>query len=265
MTASILMSLLAFTQPTSAVLTTVSGADEFTKPDQLEFESEIEIRDDEQVPIESFNLVITTDDGETVTITFAPDGTVQSVDPAEGVVGTGDIRIDQLRESLTITPVESNDAFGYGYGYGVDERTGEAESFGYGYGYGYGDGQPVFRYAVSMNSTAFMHGDYSIQLSINTGDGETVFASNEKAFEVNRPGEDRGEGPPEDLPDQVPDHVEEIHDTIREFIDGSLDGSLGEAVRDIAGNNGDSEGNSGQANDKGPSDDRRDHRSQGRG
>lgn len=258
-TASILLSLLAFTQPTSAVLTTVSGPDEFTKPDKIEFDTAIEIREDERVPIESFNLVLTTDDGESVTITFAPDGTVQSITPADGTVGTGDIRIGQLRDSLEITRVESNADFGYGYGYGTDERTDESHAFGYGYGYGYGSAQPSFHYHVSMNSTAFQHGEYTAQLSVNTVDEDGLFASNEKSFEVSRPGADRGQGPPTDLPDQVPDHVEEIHDTIREHINGTLDGSLGEAVSDIAsgGSQADENGNSDESNGDGQADDRR--------
>lgn len=259
-TASILLSLLAFTQPTSAVMTTVSGPDEVTKPDTLEFDTAIEIREDERVPIESFNLVLTTDDGESATITFAPDGTVMSITPAEGTVGNGDIRIGQLRDSLEITPVESNADFGYGYGYGTDERTNESHSFGYGYGYGYGSAQPSFEYHVSMNSTAFQQGEYTAQLSVNADGEDGLFTSNEKSFEVSRPGADRGQGPPTDLPDQVPDHVEEIHDTIRKHINGTLDGSLGEAVSDIAsgGSQADENGTSSdESNGNGQADDRR--------
>lgn len=256
-TASILLSLLAFTQPTGAVLTTVSGPDEVTWPDRVEFDSSVEIREDEQVPIESFNLVLTTEDGGMVTITFAPDGTVQSIEPSDGVVGTGDVRIGQLRDSLEITPVESNADFGYGYGYGTDERTGESESFGYGYGYGYGGAQPSFGYAVSMNSTAFAQGDYTVQLSVNTEDGETLFASNEESFEVDRPGkEGRGQGPPDDLPDRAADKVEEIHDTIRQFVNGTLEGPLGESVSEVASGDNQADKHD-DADSEGQGDDRR--------
>lgn len=251
MTASILVSLLVFTQPTAAVLTTVSGPDEVQIPGPMEFETAVEIREDERVPIESFDLLIRTEDGGTVTITFAPDGTVQSIEPAEGTVGNGEIRVDQLRESLEITPVESNADFGYGYGSGTNERTGESRSFGYGYGYGYGGAQPSFEYRIAVNSTAFAQGEYTMQLRVNTDGEDGVFASNEKVFEIDEP----GEGPPDDLPEQASDRAHEVHDVIQEFRDGLTEGPLGQAIQDLAGNGNSADADE-ESNGNGQSDDR---------
>lgn len=185
MTVSILLSLLAFTQPTSAVLTTVSGTDEVTKPDTMEFETTVEIREDERIPIESFDLVLTTEDGETVTVTFTPDGTIQSIDPADGFVGEDDaINVTELERTIEITRADRNAGYGYGYRSGTDERTNEERSFGYGYGYGYGDGpQPSFGFDIQLDSAAFAPGEYTLHVSLNT-DGDDTFASNEKTFDV---------------------------------------------------------------------------------
>lgn len=198
LTAAILVSLFALSQPSSAVLTAVSGPEEVNRPDEVTLRSTVEIRDDERIPVESFVLTIETDDGESVAVTFAPDGTVETVTPAGGVVGEGEIRVDLLRRTLDITPVEQNAEFGYGFRSGTDERTGETREFGYGYGFT-GDGGPGFAFDVSMDSKALKQGDYTVSLAVNTGDGQRLFESNEKDLEVvlpsgGQPGDDADSG-----------------------------------------------------------------------
>jgi hypothetical protein len=51
-----------------------------------------------------------------VTITTDSDGTVLSVTPPRGVVGTGAIRVNRLSKTLDITVEELNAETGYGYG-----------------------------------------------------------------------------------------------------------------------------------------------------
>lgn len=192
-TASIVFSLVAFAQPSAAVLATVSGPDQVDKPDRMTFTTAIEIREDERIPVEGIDLVIATADGETATISFAPNGTVAAIDPAEGVVGQGEIKIDQLRERTEITALESGAEYGYGYRSAEDERTGETRSFGYGYGYGAGE----FAYEIELDSRAFKHGEYELHVSVDAG-GAT-FTSDATTFEVGPGG---GSGPGERGPDR---------------------------------------------------------------
>lgn len=184
MTASILISLLAFTQPTAAVLTTVSGPDEVRHAEPLSFNATVEVREDERIPIQRFNLTFTPADSTgAVTVTFSPDGTVESV-TARGDA-SDHVNTTLLEQSLEINPTNRNADFGYGYLSGTDERTGENRSFGYGYGYGYGDGtQPTYGFDFHLDSAAFAPGEYTVQISLQT-DGDTdAFASNAKSFEV---------------------------------------------------------------------------------
>ena len=185
-TALVVASLLAAAQPASAVAVSVDGPDEVRQTEEFTFTSTVEIRDGEQVPIESYTLHLTPEDGsgEAATVTFAPNGTVLGTTPAEGVVGDGRIRMDLLRETIAVTPVTQDAEYGYGYGYAVDERTGEEVEFGYGYGYGYGGDGGTFAFDIALDAQALKHGDYTARLSVNTAKGDDTFASNEQAFSV---------------------------------------------------------------------------------
>lgn len=205
LTATLLLSMLAFAQPTAAVLSTVDGSEQVRQPDRLAFDTAVEIREDERVPIEGFDLVFETEEGETVTVTVAPDGTVEAVD-ASG--GAGDrINVTRLERTLVVNRTDGNGDFGYGYLSGADERTGESRSFGYGYGYGYGYGvQPTFGFDVGVNSSAFEPGQYTLRLSVNTDGDDGAFASNDHSFEV--------------LPARVPAVVDVDPDTLQKGSNG---------------------------------------------
>ena len=196
LTASIILSLLVVAQPTGAVLTTVSGPQTVDKPGTIEVRTAVEIREDERIPIDGLVLEIATEDGDAVRVTFAPNGTVLAVDPPRGVVGEGEIRVNRLRKTLTVTPLGSAADYGYGDRSGTDERTDESRAFGYGYGYGYAGDESGLAYEIEMDSRAFKQGEYAVRLLVDTGDGEPAFASNEESIEVRLPtGVQPGERP----------------------------------------------------------------------
>lgn len=183
LTVILLLSMLVFAQPTAAVLSTVDGPDEVRQPDRVAFDTSVQIREDERVPIESFDLVIETEEGDTVTVTFAPDGTIESVQASGNA--SDRINVSMLEETLVVNRTDENADFGYGYLSGTNERTGENRSFGYGYGYGYGYGaQPTFGFDISFSSAAFEPGSYTARLSVNTDGEGDAFASNVHSFEV---------------------------------------------------------------------------------
>lgn len=182
----VLVGVLAFSQPTAAVLTTVSGPDQVSQSDEIAFETTVELREDERIPVESFDLTVAPNGtSRAVTVNFTPDGTVQSVDTSGGA--GDDINVSRLEQSLRIVRTDGNAEFGYGYRSGTDERTGENHTFGYGYGYGYSHGdaaQPSFGFDIQFDAAAFDPGAYTVQVSVNTGAETDMFASNVKAFEV---------------------------------------------------------------------------------
>ncbi|WP_255197776.1 hypothetical protein [Halorarius litoreus] len=194
---ALIVSLIAFAGASAAVETTVTGPDEVDRPDIVEFQSTLDIRDGEQVPIENFTLTIQPADSpeESVTVTFAPDGTVLGISPENGTVGQGEIRIEQLRESLDITLVEQTTDTGYGYSYGYDERRGDERVE---FGYGYGSTNGTFTYDIAFSSKALKHGSYELFLAVNTPSKTGQFQSNVEDFDVNVPSSvsppDRGEG-----------------------------------------------------------------------
>lgn len=185
---TLIVSLGAFAGTSAAVETTVDGPDTVERPGTATFDSSVTIRDGERVPVENLTLTLRTADDadERVTVTFTPNGTVESITPDEGVVGEGEIRVDQLRRSLEITPAQQNVGYGYGYGYGYDERTNDSRvDFGYGYGFAAnGSGDATLTYEISFDSTALKHGDYELFLSVNTEEERGLFQSNVGAFTV---------------------------------------------------------------------------------
>lgn len=184
MAASIVLSLLVFTQPTAAVLSTVEGPDQVRQSDELSFGATVELRQDERVPIEGYELTVSPNGtAGNVTVVFAPDGTVESVQ-ASGDAGER-INVSRLEETLVVARTAGNADFGYGYLSGTNERTGEERSFGYGYGYGYGDGtQPTYGFDIGVDASAFEPGNYTLRLSVATNGEDDAFASNPVAFEV---------------------------------------------------------------------------------
>ena len=180
----IVLLLVVLTQPTSAVLTTVSGPDEIDRGEEAAFSTTVEIREDERIPVEGFNVTLTPAESTgTVVVTFTTDGDVDEVH----VTGDADeyIDIDALTASIVLADVQRTADFGYGYLSGTDERTTDDHSFGYGYGYGYGydantDG--TFTFDVQFDSAALAPGDYTLQVNVNSG--ANVFASNEFTFSV---------------------------------------------------------------------------------
>lgn len=193
--AGIVVSVAAFAGSAAGVETAVEGPDEVTKPDDFTLTSSIDIRDGERVPVENYTLTVRPAGAEEgLRITFAPNGTIVGTDPEGGVVGEGQIKVEQLRKKAGITPVDRNGSYGYGYGYGYDERTGDTTEFGYGYGYA-GDGvQPTFTYDVELPSTAFKKGEYETFLTVNTGDETGLYQSNVQSFSVETRGDDRRKG-----------------------------------------------------------------------
>jgi len=194
---TLVVSLVAFTGTSAAVHTTVTGPSEVERPETVELHSTLTIDDGERVPVENFTLTVhpAGSPDESVRVTFAPDGTIQRVTPEGGVAGQGEIRIAQLRDSLSITLAERTAGVGYGYGYGYDERHGdEPVSLGYGYGSEAGD----FTYDVSFDSKALKHGSYEVSLAVNTPSKTGLFRSNVASFDVTVPSgvspPDRGEG-----------------------------------------------------------------------
>lgn len=199
-TAVLIGSLVAVATPSGAVETTLTGPEEVDRNERITTTATVDLKDGERIPIDAFVLTIRpagADEGESLAVTFAPNGTVLDVTPERGTINDGDIRIQQFVQKLTITPNSLDAPYGYGYRTGYDERDGDSREFGYGYGYGYGDGELAeFEYTISFPATAFDRGSYVGQLSVDTGD-EIAFSSDEFQFEVTRPNADKG-GPPDD-------------------------------------------------------------------
>lgn len=186
LTLGVVISLVAVAQPTAAVSTSVSGPDEVKKPETITFTTAVSIQDGERIPVENYTVTIGVADSpdESVSITFAPNGSVSAVSPSSGVIGDGEIRIDRLLETIEVVPVERGGEFGYGYGYGVDERTGERSEFGYGYGYG---GPATISFEITLDSNAFKQGNYDLRASVNTPERTGLYTSNVQPFEVTLP------------------------------------------------------------------------------
>ncbi|MFC7097680.1 hypothetical protein [Halobaculum marinum] len=235
MVSILITSVVAFAGTSAAVRTTVDGPDQVTKGDRVEFTSTADVRDDERVPVESLTLTIRPEDSpdEEVRVTVAPNGTVLSISPSTGVVGQGEIRIEQLRRSLDVAVSGTDGAYGYGYGYqgGIDERAGENGSDAtVGYGYGYGDTSITVEAAFS--SKALKHGNYEAFLTVNTGDERDQFRSNVESFEVLVPGNgsppDNGEGPDNRPGDDVNEASDDSEDDDSDEVDSDDEDSEGD-------------------------------------
>jgi len=175
--AAIALSVVAFAGAAAGVETTVEGPDEVTKPDDFTLTSSVSIESDEVVTIETYTLTLRPADGdESLEVTFAPNGTIVDTDPAEGVVGTGDIKVDQLREKADVEAVDRNGSSGYGYDYG-----------------GYG-AEPTFTYDVELPSTAFDRGEFEAFLTVNTENETGAHQSNVQTFTVQTNGDENGQG-----------------------------------------------------------------------
>lgn len=163
-TALIVTSLLAAAQPASAVQVAVDGPDEVQQTETVTFRSSVDMRDGENVSVESFTLTIQPEGEDTsaAEVTFAPDGTVLETAPETGVVGNGQIRMDLLRRTIDIEPV--NRSGGYGY---ADEGS--------------------YAFDIEIDAKALKHGDYTLQMGVNTAEGDNTFVSNTDEFSVVRP------------------------------------------------------------------------------
>lgn len=186
-TVVLLGSLVAVATPSAAVETTLTGPDEVERTDRVTTTATVDVVDGERIPIAGFVLTLRPHDGDELTVTFAPNGTVLDVTPERGTIDGGDVRIRQFVQSLTITPTAQRAPYGYGPRTGFDERRDESRNFGYGYGYGYGYGDvPEFEYRISFDATALDRGSFVGRLAVDTGD-ETAFRSDAFGFEVTRP------------------------------------------------------------------------------
>ena len=192
-TLSLLASLVAFATPTAAVSTTLLGPNEVEATDTVTLTATVDIESSERIPIEAFVLEFQPTEGasdSSVAVTFLANGTIVDVDPAEGVIGNGQIRIQTLRKTLAISPVARDATFARGERVADDPNTGE--EFDFGYGYGFADGSATdFQYEVMVDTHAFKQGGYTADLSVDTGT-ERAFASESLSFEVTAPS--RGNG-----------------------------------------------------------------------
>jgi len=185
LTVTIVLSLVVFAQPTTALQSAVTGPGQVTQHDPVELSVVVTSTADESVDVQNYTLTITPEGvGESVHITFDRDGTVLSVDPPRGVVGPGSIRVDRLRRDLAITAETSTNDSGYGYGYG------------------YGNAETTTAFSVVVPSAAFKHGTYTATASVNTAQSGAV-TSPEASFTVLNPA---GLAPPQN--DDHPTHTE---------------------------------------------------------
>lgn len=203
-TVSIVLSLLALAQPTTAALVTVTGPREVSRPDTFTVSTTVTIRSEERVGVDRFRLTLSPDgDDAEVTVVFDADGEILAVSPARGVVSRGGIRVSPLRRSLSITPQHPDGSVGYGYGYG----------------YGYGSGDRQFAFDVQLDSKAFEDGRYVISVAVD-GDADVVTAGQTTVSVVspstNRVSPTPPDGRPDRLPIEVPNDVKAaLHRLIR--------------------------------------------------
>ena len=170
--AAILLLVLVGVQPTSAVAATIDGPNEVSKTDMVRFAASVDVKTAD-ARLDSLTLTFHPMGGEdSVTVTLAPDGTVRRIDPPQGTVGRGEIRVGLLRRTLRVVPVDDPDS-GYGYGYGTGNAT----------------------YDVRVDARAFKQGVYEVTLTAVCEGGAS--ASDTTQFEVTLPnvaGERGGSG-----------------------------------------------------------------------
>lgn len=185
LTAALLMSLAAAASPVSPVALTVTGPDRL--PDDRRATFVATSNPSEDVTIENYTLeVITTKTNESVNVTFAPNGTVLSVEPDEGIVGNHGIDAARINETINITRVKDPARAGYDRD-GPPADAGPPDDGGPPEDAGASDSS---RYLIRLESDAFVPGgDYALELNANSTDGET-FTSNRKEFFVFERGSD---------------------------------------------------------------------------
>jgi hypothetical protein len=218
-TVSIVLSLLALAQPTTAALITVSGPEEVTRPDAFTVATTVTLRSDEPVDVQHFRLTLSPESNDAqVTVDFDAEGNILAVSPERGVLTRGGVRVTHLRQSLTITPRQRDGDVGYGYGYG----------------YGYGSGDRQFAFDVELDSKAFKDGRYVIGAGVAfDGDADAdVVTSGQTTVEVVSPSADPGppdesSGRPNELPFEVPNDVQTaLHRLIRMLVSFLQSGSV---------------------------------------
>lgn len=151
-------SLFLIVQPATAVDITIDGPSEVAPSERASFEATVDTRAD-PVDVDSLNLVITSDTGESVTVTFAPDGTVLDVRSSD--VDKEEINVKQFETSLEITPESKRDDVGYGV-----------------------NGGDTLKYGVQFDAKAFAAGEYGLSMGVNTPDERDRYSSDEEPFEV---------------------------------------------------------------------------------
>ncbi|MDF9746754.1 hypothetical protein [Natrinema salsiterrestre] len=151
-------SLLVLAQPATAVDITVDGPSEVTPDERASFDAVVDTRSD-PVDVDSLNVVIMTDTGESVTVTFAPDGTV--LDVRSSGVTKETINIKQLETSLDIALESERDDVGYGV-----------------------NGGDALAYQIQFDGKAFADGEFDLSVSINTPDEQNRDSSAEETFVI---------------------------------------------------------------------------------
>ena len=164
--ALLLVLSLGAVQPTSAVEASLDGPGEVSQTNTARFTANVGVSSP-GARIDSLTLTFRPVGGEeSVTVTLAPDGTVRQVDPADGTVGQGEIRVALLRRTLDVDVVD--DPGGYGYGYGAGNAT----------------------YDVRVDTRAFKQGAYDVTLTVECDGGAS--SSDATRFEVTLPSADDG-------------------------------------------------------------------------
>jgi len=147
--------LLILSGPASAFILSLNIIPDnpVTKGESISFTGEIEINSDENLPIDS--LLLKLDGNEAVNCLFYPNGTIIS--------GCKGISIDFLGSA----------SFGYGYGYGYSYGYG----YNFGYGYGYTNGKLIYNF--TLNTSDYIPGNYSTELTAYI-DGESFSTDGNK-------------------------------------------------------------------------------------
>lgn len=172
--------VLTTAQQSVALEANLDGPESIKHQEWITFVATIDVENGDTVPIERLELTIRpANSEEEVTVTFAPDGTITEIDPEEGVIGAGMIRIGVLENCIEIEPAPDN-----------HPDTG----YGYGYGYGYGD-ERLFKYFIRISGKVFKASEFEAQLTVAGSDGEST-TSGVVPFEVTVPG--RRDGRPDD-------------------------------------------------------------------
>jgi len=135
----LIITLLILSGPAQAFVISLDIPDNIiNKGELINFTGDIEINSDENLPIE--NVLLTLNGSETVNCLFYPNATIIS--------GCKGIAIEFLQ----------NASYEYGNGYGY-------YGYGYDFGYGYGFTNGILSYNFTLNTTDYLFGNYTTELT----------------------------------------------------------------------------------------------------